>query len=320
MNPLVSIIVPAYNVENFIDRTMESLSNQTLRNIEIILINDGSTDNTPAICDCWARKDNRIRVEHQENCGVAACRNKGIRIASAPLIGFIDSDDRAEPTMFEDLYAAHKKYDSDITMCNTYVDNIAETVSTVLHKNIANGLCPKNKTLVKLMFEKKFDSYCWNKLYRKELFNDIFYPEGHWMEDHATTFKLFYKAERIAYTDKPLYHYNILHGNNFTMKSSSRKELDYFLAIKDRLKFCTETSFMNRKEKKLFRIKSAQRTLECLEALDLASEPHEYLQEKEEMKKFISDCLFLKISPKKLHNYKKRLLANKIYVHLNHLF
>ena len=119
---LISVIVPIYNVEKYLDRCVDSIINQTYKNLEIILVDDGSPDNCLAICDSWAEKDRRIKVIHKENGGVSSARNSALDIASGDYIGFVDSDDWIEPDMYEILIKNAKKYDADISRCAGLLD------------------------------------------------------------------------------------------------------------------------------------------------------------------------------------------------------
>ena len=113
----ISVVVPVYNVEEYLDQCVESLVGQTYKNLEVILVDDGSPDNCPAMCDEWAERDNRIKVIHKENGGVSSARNAALDIASGDYIGFVDSDDWIEPDMYEILIKNAKKYDADISRC-----------------------------------------------------------------------------------------------------------------------------------------------------------------------------------------------------------
>lgn len=118
--PKISVIVPVYKVENFLDRCVESIVGQTYENLEIILVDDGSPDNCPSMCDKWAEKDRRIKVIHKENGGVSSARNAALDIVSGDYIGFVDSDDWIDPGMYEFLYENSQKYDADISYCGTF--------------------------------------------------------------------------------------------------------------------------------------------------------------------------------------------------------
>ncbi|WP_278832681.1 glycosyltransferase family 2 protein [Porphyromonas cangingivalis] len=294
MSPIISVIIPAYNVAKHLNKCLDSVVSQTLRDIEIILIDDGSTDDTPCLCDEWGQKDERIRVIHQANSGIATSRNRGIALSSADIIAFIDSDDWIEPDMYEILYAAWQKYDADLVVCNAVFDYVQTGESSLMHRigRMHEGLHPKRKTLALLMHEKRFDSYCWNKLYKKSLFDDYPYPDGLWMEDHSTTFKHYYAAERIVYVDKALYHY-IRHGENFTMTPGVKMEKAYLLALQERLRFCQEHPFLTPQEFAILRIKSAQRAMVSIEQLMLHTPVEEHRELKAEFETFIEKQLFL---------------------------
>ena len=120
-NPLISVIVPIYNVEEYLNRCVESIVNQTYQKLEIILVDDGSPDNCPRMCDDWAKKDSRIKVIHKENGGLSDARNAGMKITTGEYISFIDSDDYIETCMIEILYEAIKKYDCDIASCRVRI-------------------------------------------------------------------------------------------------------------------------------------------------------------------------------------------------------
>lgn len=120
--PKISVIVPVYKVENFLDRCVESIVGQTYENLEIILVDDGSPDNCPAMCDKWAEKDGRIKVIHKENGGVSSARNAALDIVSGDYICFVDSDDWIDPGMYEFLYKNSQKYDADISCCGIFDD------------------------------------------------------------------------------------------------------------------------------------------------------------------------------------------------------
>ena len=152
MGNLVSIIVPVYNVEKYIHKAIDSILNQTYKNIEIILIDDGSPDNCPAICDAYATQDHRVKVVHQQNSGLAASRMKGIAFARGEYILFIDSDDWIEPAMVEDMLLAAEKNDADIVVCDykTFAGENEEIVSNKVRKN--------HNTPIKAYAAK---SFCW---------------------------------------------------------------------------------------------------------------------------------------------------------------
>ena len=174
MKSLVSIIVPIYNVEQYLKKCIESIINQTLTNIEIILVNDGSTDNCGKIIDEYAKKDNRIIALHKENGGQASARNMGLDIARGKYIGFVDSDDWIESDMYESLYNKINKTNSDICICGRRAYNEDGKLSNAI--NLQDEIIDFNKNNDKKhILDKFFYSYTvvlWNQLYKKEIIND----------------------------------------------------------------------------------------------------------------------------------------------------
>lgn len=311
-NPLVSIIVPAYNVAPYLDRCMDSLVTQDLAEIEIILIDDGSTDDTPRMCDEWGAKDERIRVVHQSNAGLAETRNRGVALATAPFIGFVDSDDWIEPDMYMRLCAAQKAHDADIVVCNVHMDFVEDASSALMHRKPLTDTS-KRTTFAKVMLEKGLDCYSWNKLYRRSLFEGVRYPSGRWMEDHATTYKLYHKADRTVYLDIPLYHY-IRHSASFTMTPSVAKERDYFAAVSERKAFGLSSDLMTPMQKAFFKIKCAQRLMTSVEELDLLPGEDEAKSLQKDMEGFIRESLFF-LSDRKWWGARRRWVINlnKVY-------
>jgi len=205
-NVLVSIIVPIYKVENYLEKCLESIIAQTYNNLQIILIDDGSPDSCGEICDEYALKDSRIIVIHQKNMGLSAARNAGFEKVLGKYIGFVDSDDYIANDMYESLVNAIEKYDTDISMCSYYkVDN--NVVSKPEYPEIKDRIYTKNEALKELLIDHKIQNYVWNKLYRKELFSNVSFPEGKEFEDIATIFYIFEKINSIVKINKTQYFY-----------------------------------------------------------------------------------------------------------------
>ena len=206
MNDKISIIVPVYNVEKYLDECIQSIINQTYKNIEIIIINDGSTDNSLSILRKYESIDKRIIVINQENKGLSASRNIGIKKSTGKYISLIDSDDVIHPRMVELLYKEIKKNNCDISICmfQEFTDNFIE-------KNNRYNIRVLNQDnfLKELLKEKKFGSHACNKLYKKSLFNNVEYVVGRKYEDIGTTYKLGLKSNLICYIDIELYGYRI---------------------------------------------------------------------------------------------------------------
>ena len=202
---LISIIIPVYKVEKYLEKCIQSVINQTYENLQIIVVDDGSPDNCGKICDEYAKKDHRIEVIHKSNGGLSDARNKGLEIAKGEYIGFVDSDDYIEADMYEVLYNLLKQYNADVSICNFY------TVSQgkISIKNADNGINEYNRIeiLKEILLDKNIQSYAWNKLYKKELFDEIKYPIEKKYEDIGTTFYLLEKCNKVVVTGKSEYYY-----------------------------------------------------------------------------------------------------------------
>lgn len=211
MKELISIIVPVYNVSAYLHRCVDSILAQTYNNLEIILVNDGSTDNSGIICDNYALIDPRIKVIHKENGGLSSARNAGVEIAKGKYLGFVDSDDWIMPDMYEHLYLMLMQYQSDISIsacvrCKSTQEG-ANLVSNP--KSFSMTVYSQEEYIKKFM---KIDSqtieyYAWNKLYKKELLTKEQYPVGKTAEDVLGTYKAVLKANKIVQSDKITYFY-----------------------------------------------------------------------------------------------------------------
>lgn len=237
MNELISIIVPVYNVQKYLPRCIDSIINQTYKNLEIIVVDDGSTDDSGKICDEYAKKDNRIRVIHKENGGLSEARNIGINQANGDLIGFIDSDDYISKDMFEILRKSLIKYQTDISICN--IQNVNEDgvrLSTQMDYHEEKTQVLEKKEALQLLLEDKIKSYAWNKLYKIELFDDIRYPKGKKMEDLATTYQLFDRATRVVFNQEICYYY-VYRKNSILHHVNNSLMIDWNYAINERYNF-----------------------------------------------------------------------------------
>ena len=225
-HPLISVIVPVYNVEKYLPKCVDSILAQTYDNLEIILVEDGTKDNSGAICDEYARKDSRIRVIHKENGGLSSARNAGMDIARGEYFGFVDSDDWIEPEMYETLLNLAAKYDADM-VCGSRYDVEAATGVRTLGLHHEKEECLSSMEMLGRVFTwNGCDSAAWDKLYRRYLFDGIRYPLGMYSEDIAIFYKLMEKANRVALCEKPLYNY-IHRENSITTAKLSEKTFHY---------------------------------------------------------------------------------------------
>lgn len=229
MTPLISVIIPVYNVENYINKSITSVINQSYNNIEIILVNDGSTDNSGNICDTFAKDDSRIRVIHKANSGVSAARNSGIEAARGDYICFIDSDDYISEDYVKHMYDVAAKYDSDITTTNQFKiwDN-GKTVELFKRNEPYGTVTLKSgiETLSDMLYGKTCYATCCCKLYKKEIFKDIRFPEYRMGEDSFTMYKCFLNAESVAHLYQPDYYY-IQHEASAMHSDDYSKFYDY---------------------------------------------------------------------------------------------
>lgn len=205
MKGLISIIVPVYNVEQYVEKCIQSIVEQTYKNIEIILVDDGSTDSSGKICDDFKTKDNRIKVIHKKNGGLSDARNAGIKIANGEYIGFVDSDDYIAKDMFETLYNLNKKYNSEISIVSFYELYKGKIIGVRDSKELQ--VLTKIEAIKELLIDTNIQSYAWNKLFKRELFEELEFPINKNFEDIATTLLLFEKANKVVLLEDPKYYY-----------------------------------------------------------------------------------------------------------------
>ncbi len=236
MNELVSIIVPVYNVEKYIKKCVDSLITQTYSNLEIILVNDGSPDNSGKICDEYAQSDSRIKVIHKANGGLSDARNTGIDIAEGQYIFFLDSDDWIDCQCIEKLHNLIKTRDADIAMCDFLpvisekIEQISEDYVIYEYTNLEALSEYISKNYIQMVIS------C-GKLFNKNLFADARFPKGTYHEDEFTTHNLIYKSNKIVFTTEKLYFY-LKRSDSITESGYNlKKELDFLEAYEKRAEF-----------------------------------------------------------------------------------
>lgn len=236
MDKLISVVVPVYNVEKYLKKCIDSTINQTYKKLEIILVDDGSTDSSKEICDEYIKQDSRIKVIHKENGGLSSARNAGIDIASGKYIGFIDSDDWIEKSMLEKLINLAEKSDSDIVLCNYFM--AYDEKNQIQKEDIEYKEYSNYEALNKIYDDKLGVSMiiAWNKLYNIELFNNIRYPAGKVHEDEFITYKLLFKANRICYLNEKLVYYR-QQNKSITNSKFNKKRLDILQAFEERANY-----------------------------------------------------------------------------------
>lgn len=228
-NDLISVIVPVYNTELYLSRCIDSIIDQTYKNLEIILVDDGSTDHSGEICDSYAEKDKRIQVIHKENGGTASARNRGLEIARGEYVGFVDSDDYVAEDMYQTL-VEYMQPDIDIICCGRvcilprgkekrYCINKAEIFS-------------REEALEELILLRKMSTSVCTSLYRRSLFQDIWFPQGVVNEDVSAQYELYKKARKVCHVGRAKY-FNYHRGDSKSNGDFYMKRIDYLLQKRD---------------------------------------------------------------------------------------
>lgn len=260
MDECISVIVPVYNVENYLSDCVDSILAQTYGELEIILVDDGSTDGCGAICDEYVKKDFRVKVIHKKNGGLGDARNAGIQAAAGKYLAFVDSDDMLDQKMFEKLYDALKQANAQAAICGfQYMDDAGRCTEKCLageHSFLVSG-----KEVQKRYFENYNASMiytvAWNKLYSRELFQQLRYPAGVLHEDEFLTMRVLYSVQKIAVIPYAGYLYRMREKSIMDRFDARRFQL--FDAYISRLKFYEE------KEEKVIWLKTFQLYLHMFE-------------------------------------------------------
>lgn len=238
MDDLISVIIPVFNVQDYLEECIQSITTQTYKNLEIIIVDDGSTDSCASICDSFAERDTRILVIHKINGGLSDARNSGLNIATGDYIAFVDSDDFIDNDMIEYLYKLLKANDAHISICGKRDFLEFPKYNNDLTGNIKEKVLQSQQALKLLIEDEVIQSYAWNKLYVKELFQEIRYPVGKVYEDLYTTYKLFYVSEVIVYSNLEKYNYRI-NPNGIVQSGKIKNEIDKVEASKEIYQFCS---------------------------------------------------------------------------------
>ena len=241
---MISIIVPVYNVEKYLPKCIESICRQTYTDLEIILVDDGSPDESGRICEEYAAKDKRIKVIHKQNGGLSDARNAGLDIAKGDYIQFVDSDDYIHPKMTEILYRNLTDYQADVSICNFVVqgeeagpasmdkDSMEQTIECFEGREVMDQLQKKNTVTV----------IAWNKLYKASLFENLRYEKGRLHEDEYLIHHLLDRVNVSVYTDAELYYY-VQHAGSITGKVNSKRVKDAYEAYLERLAFMKQKEY-----------------------------------------------------------------------------
>lgn len=235
MNDKISVIVPVYNVEKYIKQCLESILNQTYKNLEIIIVDDGTKDSSGKICDEISKSDSRIKIIHQKNQGLSGARNTGLKNTTGEYITFVDSDDYIGNKMFEKMLSTLKTNNANIVECGTiYCDEEGKYIKENTKNKIE--IYEKDIQIKELIFSGNITTMSCGKLYKKDLFKNFEFPIGKYHEDTFTTYKLLHNSQKIIILNQGFYYYRQVYGSimnsNFNIK-----HLDSIEAVLERSKF-----------------------------------------------------------------------------------
>lgn len=224
MHPLISIIVPLYNVAPYLERCLQSLVQQDYQPLEIILIDDGSTDGSGEICDQWATQNPSIKVVHQENQGQAQARNRGTALAQGEWISYVDADDYLATNAMSLLWEAADSSEADLAIGNFYFvseDGKKCVLAAPLQDKLRSGI----EATEDLLYQRNIETSPCGRLYRKSLTEGICFPEGKYYEDLGTVYRYSLKAKRVVYCSEPLYHY-VYRSDSSSSQAFQPKKMD----------------------------------------------------------------------------------------------
>lgn len=242
-NILVSVIIPVYNVENFLERCLISVENQVFDNYEVLLIDDGSTDNSKEICERFVKKDSRMKYFHKHNGGLSDARNYGLRYARGRYVVFIDSDDYLEASFLSTLYDGVTRNNAEVSVCSFYLNDEDGNELLNISLNDNDSIITGRELLRRTMEYDDGYSYVvvWNKMYKRELFKDLKFKYGQLYEDEWISHHLYLEIKKVYLVDTPLYHYvqrkkSIMNSDLDFNKINTQREyqLDRIRLYKDR--------------------------------------------------------------------------------------
>ena len=229
--PTITVIIPVYKVEPWLDACVESVLAQTYQSLEILLVDDGSPDRSGAMCDRWAAKDSRIRVIHKENGGLSSARNSGLDVATGEFITFLDSDDVLDPRICEHMMDCIQKSGANLSICDAA--HIFPNTPPVYQLSEDMQVMSREDAIRQMWYQHSFLPSAWAKLYHRDLFQNIRFTEGILYEDIDVMHLLFWEAQTVVYTPSALYGYNH-REDSITTKPFGVRDLD-ILTIADKL-------------------------------------------------------------------------------------
>ena len=293
MEDKISIIIPVYKVEKYIRKCVDSAINQTHLNLEIILVDDGTPDNSGKICDEYAQKDTRIKVIHKKNGGLSDARNFGLDIAKGKYIFLLDSDDYIEKDTIEYLYELCERYNADIGIGKTrfLYENQQSNIKSPSKDNIK--IYNTEEALETMLYSQEFTNSAWNKLYKTELFANIRFPVGKLYEDLATTYKLISKSKQTVLGSKYTYNYIMNRDNSIMNKKFNIKRMEG-------LDFCEEIlDFVSKKYPTIKNAAISRLYIECISIYNEIPMGKQFKEERARVKKYLRKYRGIVIADKK---------------------
>lgn len=306
MDKLISVIVPIYNVENYLVKCIESIINQTYSNLEIILVDDGSPDNCHIICDEYAKRDSRIRVIHKKNGGLSDARNAGLDIATGEYIGFVDSDDYISLHFYQRLMNVMEISDSDIVECGIKKFKNTDKIYDIENNKLDFITFNTYEAMEDLILNNILSVTVWNKLYKREIIDKLRFKVGKTNEDDFYTYLAFDNANKISKLDEELYYY-LQREDSIMGKSYKLNRLDEIEAKYERLKF------IEKNYKNLILLAKMDVMFGCLYAyqqLLLTGQKTDIKKGKAILNKYIEKILFTE------EEYRNLDIKNKIWMKL----
>ncbi len=287
-HPLISLIIPCYNAERSLEKCLDSVTQQSYSHLEIIIVDDGSTDNSSKIYVEFQRRDERIKIFHQNNSGVSKARNKGVKAATGDYICFVDSDDWVEPDYCAELYRLLLDENADISIIEASYED--EKGNVVFHKPISEEKVFDGKRALAILLEDDvIQSHPWGKLYRSSFFKNVNFPENlKCFEDYSTLFRVFDKAMKVVRSNKKLYHY-IQHEGSLSHDLSPETAYYFYLAISEVFKFWQSTIDIKNEPKITKNI--IRKLLMVLKRILRQTNKEEMRIEKEEIRQFFKSLL-----------------------------
>lgn len=273
---MISIIIPTYNSAQYLHRCIDSIIHQTYKDVEIILINDGSSDGSAEICDDYTKKNVHVRVFHQANQGASIARKKGIDVAVGEWLSFVDSDDVAEEDYIERLYDAAIKYNVKIVACNQLMHKEGAEIDM---GKIGKTVLLKEQELHKCFFKYQFWSF-WGKIYHRSVFENIYFPNYTINEDYVVMAQLFNRYKQMAYVPMDLYHY-MVHEDSLSHQKLSLHMFDEYHNKR------WVVDYYKDKNRQYVRYAEAQLVETCIKLIGLVGETGTFEEEKKQMQEYL---------------------------------